>query len=198
MTIYIKDMVCVRCKMAVQSILEELDIPYKKIELGHAVLDRTLTKGELEDLDRALQRCELSLMNDRKKILTEQIKTIIIELLHKEELQSGLKLSAYISQSMGYDYTYMANLFSEVEGYTIERFYIESRIERAKELMVYEDLPIKEIAFQLNFSSTSHFSLQFKKVTGLTPVEFKKQLELSNFVWKTWEKDVKKPDKKSN
>lgn len=184
MTIYIKDMVCVRCKMAVQSVLEELNISYQTIELGHAVLDQALGKDELQALDTALKRFELSLMSNRKKILTERIKTLIYELVRKQEAEGTLKLSAFISQQMDYDYTYMANLFSSEEGLTIERFYIESRIERAKELMVYEGLSVKEVAYELQYSSVSHFCLQFKKVAGSTPAEFKKHCESGNFVWR--------------
>jgi AraC-like DNA-binding protein len=170
--------------MAVQAVLEELGLPYRKIELGHAVLERTLTKEELQALNAALHRYDLSLMSNRKKILTEQIKLLIYALVRNHSEKRMLKLSAYISQHMAYDYTYMANLFSEEEGLTIERFYIESRIERAKELMVYEELSIKEVTYELQYSSVSHFCLQFKKVAGLTPAEFKKQCESGNFVWK--------------
>lgn len=183
MTIYIKDMVCVRCKMAVQSVLESLGLPYLKIELGHVVLDRALSGEEVQALNAGLNRYELSLMNDRKKIITEQIITLILEVVRKEQ-ETALKLSAFISRHMAYDYTYMANIFSEVEGFTIERFYIESRIERAKELMVYERMSVKEVAYDLQYSSVAHFCLQFKKVTGLTPAEFKKSCESGNFVWK--------------
>jgi AraC-like DNA-binding protein len=170
--------------MAVQAVLEELGIPYQKIELGHAVLEKPLANDELEAFDAALQRFELSLMSNRNKILTKQIKTLVHELVRKQSEEGTLKLSAYISQHMAYDYTYLANLFSEEEGVTIERFYIESRIERAKELMVYEALPVKDVAYELQYSSVSHFCLQFKKVTSLTPAEFKKQSESGNFVWK--------------
>ncbi|HEU4901445.1 MAG TPA: AraC family transcriptional regulator [Flavisolibacter sp.] len=185
MTIYIKDMVCVRCKMAVRSVLEELGIAYQKIELGRAVLDRTLTREELVNLNKALKRFELELMSDRNKILTERIKTLILEAIRSPETESGLKLSAFISQHMAYDYTYLANLFSEIEGTTIERFYIENRIERAKELMIYDGLSTKEIAYRLNYSSMSHLCLQFKKVTGYTPADFKKRCQSDDFVWKT-------------
>lgn len=185
MTIYIKDMVCVRCKMAVRSVLEELGIPYQKIELGMAVLSNPLTPEELEKLNDGLKRYELELMSDRKKILTERIKTLIIELHHSPQADEGTKLSVYIGNNMAYDYTYLANIFSEVEGFTIERFYIESRIERAKELMVYEGLTVKQIAYELNYSSVSHLSLQFKKVTGFTPVDFKKRCEAGDLIWKT-------------
>lgn len=185
MTIYIKDMVCVRCKMAVRSVLEELGIGYRSIELGSAVLERTLTAEELMKVNKALNRFELALMGDRKKILTERIKTLIIETLRAPQADEGLKLSALITRNMAYDYTYLANLFSEVEGTTIERFYIENRIERAKELMVYKGLSVKEIAYELNYSSVSHFCLQFKKVTGYTPAGFKKRCEAGDFVWKT-------------
>jgi AraC family transcriptional regulator len=185
MVIYIKDMVCVRCKMAVQSVLEELGIPYKKIEYGFAELNLDLTDEETKQIDLALKRFELSLMSDRKKILTERIKVLILEWLKNPQKEGALKLSVMINQQMSYDYTYLANLFSEVEGTTIERYYIENRIERAKELMIYEGLSAKEVTYELHYSSVSHFSLQFKKVTGYTPAEFKKQSESSNFIWKT-------------
>lgn len=185
MTIYIRDMVCVRCKMAVRVVLEELGIAYQKIELGHAVLESTLTREELAVLNRALKRFELELMSDRTKILTERIKTLILEAIRSSKNEGSLKLSALISQHMAYEYTYLANLFSEVEGTTIERFYIENRIERAKELMVYDGLTTKEIAYRLNYSSMSHLCGQFKKVTGYTPAEFKKRCQSDGFVWKT-------------
>ena len=185
MTIYIKDMVCVRCKMAVRSVLEELGIPFIKIELGFAELAKSLNNDELHILNTALKRFELELMSDRKKILTERIKTLIIETLHSPQPNEGLKLSSFLSKHLAYDYTYLANLFSQVEGTTIERFYIEKRIERVKELMVYEGLSPKEITYELNYSSLSHLCLQFKKVTGFTPAEFKKRCESGEFVWKT-------------
>lgn len=184
MTIYIKDMVCVRCKIAVRSVLEELGIGYQKINLGSAVLERALTDEELKSVNKALNRFELALMHDRKRILTERIKTLILEAIRGPQADEGLKLSAFISKNLSYDYTYLANLFSELEGTTIERFYIESRIERAKELIVYEGMSIKEIAYELNYSSVSHLSLQFKKVTGYTPADFKKRCESDDFVWK--------------
>lgn len=185
MTVFIKDMVCVRCKMAVQSVLEEMGIPFSRIELGFAELDINLSEDETLQLNAALNRFELSLMSDRKKILTERIKVLILEWLRNAQKEGALKLSAMINQQMSYDYTYLANLFSEVEGTTIERFYIENRIERAKELMIYEGMSTKEVTYELHYSSVSHFSLQFKKVTGYTPAEFKKQSESPDFIWKT-------------
>lgn len=184
MTIYIKDMVCVRCKMAVRAVLEGLGIPYQKIELGSATVERPLSAKELQELNTALNRFELSVMSDRKKILTERIKTLILDTIRATQKEGSLKLSALISQKIPYDYTYLANLFSETEGLTIERFYIEQRIERAKELMVYEEMAIKEVAYELQYSSVSHFCLQFKKVTVFTPTEFKKHCESPDFVWK--------------
>jgi AraC family transcriptional regulator len=185
MIIYIKDMVCVRCKMAVQSVLEELGIPFSRIELGFAELETDLTEEETRQIDLALNRFELSLMSDPKKILTERIKVLILKWLRNPQKEGALKLSVMINQEMSYDYTYLANLFSEVEGTTIERFYIENRIERAKELMIYDGLNAKEVTYELHYSSVSHFSLQFKKVTGYTPSEFKKRSESSDFIWKT-------------
>lgn len=187
MIVYIKNMVCVRCKMAVQSVLEALQIGYLKIELGRAELAADLSPGELQQLNNSLKHYELELMEDRKKILTERIKVLIIDLFHAADTNLYQKFSEYLAKILFYDYTYLANTFSEVEGTTIERFYIETRVERAKELMVYEDMRTTEIAYQLNFASVSHFCLQFKKVTGQTPSQFKKLCGSPGYVWKKCE-----------
>ena len=186
MNIYIKNMVCVRCKMAVQAVLESLNIDYLRIELGRVSLATDLTLAEQEVLNSSLKKYELELMEDKRKILVERIKTLIIELFHSPE-EIHLKFSAHLSRTLQYDYTYLSNVFSELEGSTIEKFYITQRIERVKELLVYEGLNATEISHYLNFSSVSHLCLQFKKVTGHTPSSFKKLCASEDFVWRKCE-----------
>ncbi len=187
MTIYIKNMVCVRCKMAVQSVLEALDIDFLTIELGKVKITAELTSGQRIKLNAALKQYELELMDDKRKILVERIKTLIIDMFHSSDTEIQPKFSEFLSKKLHYDYTYLANTFSEMEGSTIERFYIVNRIERVKELIVYETLSITEIAYQLDYSSVSHLCLQFKKVTGQTPSAFKKLCESEDYVWRTCE-----------
>jgi AraC family transcriptional regulator len=185
MILYIKDMVCIRCKMAVKAVLEELSINYLKVELGWAELAAPISAEQRIKVNEALKGYALELMVNRKMIIVERIKTMIIEKLHAPDDETLVKFSVFLSESLDYDYTYLANIFSEIEGTTIERFYISKRIERVKELMIYEALSIKEISYQLNYSSVSHLCLQFKKVTGHTPSAFKKLCESTAFVWKT-------------
>lgn len=184
MNIYIKNMVSSRCKMAVQAVLKELKIDYLHIELGEVKLAAPLTPEQQKKLKAALKPYELELMDDKKNILVEQIKALIIETFHAEDIEKHLKLSGYLSTHLLLDYTYLANTFSEKEGMTIERFYIVSRIERVKELVAYEALSIKEIAYQLKFSSVAHLSRQFKKVTGQTLSMFKKLCESPDYIRK--------------
>jgi AraC-like DNA-binding protein len=173
--------------MAVEAVLKGLDIAFESIELGRVTLAGELDPDQLKKINTALGFYELEIMNDKKKILAERIKTIIIEMFHSPDLEIKFKLSEHLSRRLGYDYTYLANAFSETEGSTIERFYILSRVERVKELIVYEALSIKEIAYHLNYSSVSHLSLQFKKVTGETPSMFKKLCESEGYIWRTCE-----------
>ena len=177
-------MVCVRCKMAVRTVLENLNIDYSTIELGKVKLKAALTLKQQNELNTALKVYELELMKDRRKILVEKIKTLIIELFHSTKVDLPLKFSNHLSQQLHYDYTYLSNVFSEVEGSTIEKFYICTRIERVKELIVYEGLTITEISHLLNFSSVSHLCLQFKKVTGQTPSRFKALCATDDYVWR--------------
>ena len=184
MVVFIKNMVCVRCKMAVRTVLENLNIAYTTIELGKANLTTVLSVQQRNDLDSALRVYELELMEDKRKILVERIKTLIIELFHSPEVELNEKVSAHLSRCLQYDYTYLSNVFSEMEGSTIEKFFITQRIEKVKELMVYEGLSVTEIAHHLNFSSVSHLCLQFKKVTGRSPSQFKKLCSTDDFVWR--------------
>lgn len=180
-------MVCVRCKMAVQTVLEELEIEYTDIELGKVKLTHDLSSEEQKNVNIALKRFELELIDDRKKIIAASVKAAIIVFLNSPDVGGRVKFSEYLSDKLHYDYTYLSNVFTEVEGITIERFYIVTRIERVKELIAYEDINLKEIVYQLNYSSVSHLCLQFKKVTGQTPSMFKKLCSSQDYVWKTCE-----------
>jgi AraC-like DNA-binding protein len=160
--------------MVVKSELEKLGLYYTSVELGEAEIRGDATKEQLGILSVALAKTGLELMDDKKSILVEKIKTIIIELVHYSEEQIKVNLSDYLSEKLNHNYTYLANLFSEVKGTTIENFYLSHRIERVKELLVYDELNLTEIAFKLHFSSVAHLSNQFKKMTGLTPSHFKK------------------------
>jgi AraC family transcriptional regulator len=173
--------------MAVQAVLGGLKIDYLSIELGRVELAAELTPEQKDQVNEGLKYYALELMNNKKMIVVERIKTLIIQKFNTPDPDQGLKFSVYLSESLHYDYTYLANIFSEMEGSTIEHYYISNRIERVKELMIYEALSIKEIAYQLNYSSVSHLSLQFKKVTGHTPSIFKKLCETRDFVWRTCE-----------
>ena len=166
-------MVCIRCKMAVKTELERLGLNYTSVELGEVEIKREISPEQRIQLDISLKKSGLELMDGRKSILIEKIKIIIIELIHYSDYPLKINLSDYLTSKLSYDYTYLANLFSEVQGTTIEHFFIYHKIERVKELLVYDELNLKEIAFKLHYSSVAHLSNQFKKITGLTPSHFK-------------------------
>lgn len=166
-------MVCIRCKMVVKDELTKLGLPYTVVELGEAEIPGDITVSQHDQLRSALLKSGLELMDDKKSVLIERIKKIIIELVHYSEEPLTINLSEYLSQKINHDYTYLANLFSEVQGITIERFFITHKIERVKELLVYNELTLTEIAYKMHYSSVAHLSTQFKKVTGLTPSHFK-------------------------
>ena len=166
-------MVCIRCKMVVKSELEKLGVHYTSVELGEAEIKDDISTEQLVQLSIALNKTGLKLMDDKKNILVEKIKAFIIELVHYNEEQIKVTLSDYLSEKLNHDYLYLATLFSEVKGTTIEQFYLAHKIEKVKELLVYNELSLTEIAFKLNYSSVSHLSNQFKKKTGLTPSHFK-------------------------
>ncbi|MDP3451575.1 MAG: helix-turn-helix domain-containing protein [Bacteroidales bacterium] len=172
--LYIKNMVCIRCKIVVKNELEKLGIGYILIELGQVEIESQLSPEQRLQLDEALRKSGLELMDDKKSVLIEKIKCIIIETVHYSEVKLKTNLSDYISDKLGYDYTYLANLFSEVTGITIEKFYLNHKIEKVKELLVYNELNLTEIAFDLGYSSVAHLSNQFKKFTGLSPSHFKR------------------------
>jgi AraC-like DNA-binding protein len=166
-------MVCIRCKMVVKTELEKLGLHFNTVELGEAEVMEEMTPEQLDKLGIALKKTGLELMDDKKSILVERIKAIIIELVHYTDEQIKINLSDHLSEKLNYDYTYLANLFSEVKGTTIEQFYLSHKIEKVKELLVYDELNLTEIADKLHYSSVAHLSNQFKKMTGLTPSHFK-------------------------
>ena len=166
-------MVCIRCTMVVREELKKLDIPFTKVELGEAELPGELSAIQRDQLRSALLKSGLELMDDKKSVLIQKIKNVIIDLVHYSEEPLVVNLSVYLSQKTNHDYTYLANLFSEVQGVTIEKFFIAHKIERVKELLVYNELTLTEIAFKMHYSSVAHLSTQFKKITGLTPSHFK-------------------------
>lgn len=159
--------------MVVKSELEKLGLHYSIVELGEVEIKENIDSVQKEALNSALKKSGLELMDDKKNVLIEKIKNIIIDIVHYSEEELKINLSDHISQKMGYDYTYLANLFSEVVGTTIEKFFISHKIERVKELLVYDELSLTEIAYRMNYSSVAHLSNQFKKITGLTPSHFK-------------------------
>lgn len=166
-------MVCIRCQMVVKAELEKLGLDYTDVKIGEANLKENLTNEQTEQLDIALKKSGLHLMDNKKSILVEKIKSAIIELVHYSEEQIKVNLSDYLSEQLDYDYTYLANLFSDVKGITIEKFYLTHKIEKVKEMIVYDELSLTEISYRMHYSSVAHLSNQFKKITGLTPTHFK-------------------------
>lgn len=166
-------MVCIRCKMVVKAELTKLGLHYINVELGEADIMEDISALQLRQFKEALLKSGLELIDDKKSHLIQKIKNVIIELAHYSEEPLAVNFSDYLSRKLQYDYTYLANLFSEVQGTTIEHFLIAHKIERVKELLVYDELNLTEIAYQMHYSSVAHLSAQFKKVTGLTPTHFK-------------------------
>jgi AraC-like DNA-binding protein len=170
-------MVSIRCKMLVKAKLERLGLHHKTVELGEVEILENITLAQREQLNNGLKKAGLELMDDKKAMLVERLKNVIIEMIHYLDEPPLTKYSVFLSDKLNYDYTYLANLFSEVRGITIEQFIIFHKIERVKELLVYDDLSLTEIADRLHYSSVGHLSNQFKKTTGLTPSHFKKLKE---------------------
>lgn len=176
--LHIKNMVCNRCIKVVNDELTQLGITIEAIELGQVTISEALDEKLMEEMKEVLTKNGFELIDDKKSQLIDQIKTLIIERIHHGlEMPDSVNCSDIITVRMGYDYSYLSRLFSSVEGLTIEKYIIHQKIEKAKELLAYNELSIKEIAFQLGYSSVQHLSNQFKKVTGLTPSHFKKLKE---------------------
>ena len=173
MKLLIKNMVSLRCKLIVRSELEKMNLPFTVVELGEVEIANDLTSKQQQELKISLLKFGLELMEDKKSMLIEKIKNIIVEMIHYSDEPPMLNFSAYLSEKLDYDYNYLSNLFSEVKGTTIEHFIISHKIERANELLVYNELTLTEIAEKLHYSNVAHLSNQFKKVTGLTPTFFR-------------------------
>lgn len=174
-TLYIKNMVCYRCIMVVEDLLAKLGFTPLHVELGKAIIQETVGKAELEHIRQTLQSVGFELIDDKRNRLIEQIKQEIIRLVHSQNGELKTTLSDFLADRLHHDYSSLSKLFSETNGITIEKYFISQKIERVKELLVYDELSLNEIAFLLNYSSTAHLSRQFKEVTGTTPSEFKKQ-----------------------
>ena len=173
MTLHIKYMVSLRCKMMVKEELTKLNLHYVIVELGVVEIMENIEGAVYDQLKQNLLKSGLELLDDKKSILIEKIKGLIIEMVHYADELPEVNYSTYISDKLGYDYTYLANIFSEVKGTTIQQFIIVNKIERVKELLLYDELNLTEISYKMNYSSVAHLSNQFKKVTGLTPSYFK-------------------------
>ena len=166
-------MVCGRCIMVVQNELDKLSLGVKNIKLGEVTLEKEPTPAEKKKLEEVFISLGFEVIDDKKSRTIEKIKNIIIELVHHQDNHTKTNLSDVLSRKLHHDYNYLSNLFSEVEGTTIEKYFIAQKIEKVKELLVYDELSLSEISFRLNYSSVAYLSNQFKKVTGLTPSHFK-------------------------
>lgn len=171
--LYIKNMVCDRCIMAVRQLLQRMDIAPQSVELGVVRLAEELTKEQLEMLQKDLLQLGFELLDDKRQQTIDRIKTLIVDLVHYHDNRSELNLSDYLAQQLHSEYSSLSKLFSEFTGITIERYFILQRIERIKELIFYDQLSFTEIAYKLNYSSVAYLSSQFKQITGMTPSQFK-------------------------
>lgn len=174
MRIYIKYMVSLRCKMLVKEELLKIGVKYVSLELGMVEILEDITTEQRNQLRKNLLKSGLELLDDKKSILIENIKTVITEMIQYTDELPKVNYSDYISEKVGNDYTYLSNTFSDVKGITIQHFIIMHKIERVKELLIYDELNVTEIAHKLHYSSVAHLSNQFKKITGLTPSFYKK------------------------
>lgn len=173
--LHIKNMVCARCIKVVTDELNGLGFSILGIELGKAVIKDQLSENDKGTIREMLLINGFELIDDKKTRIIDQIKTEIINLIHyQKEKPSHINLSDFLSKEIGYDYSYLSNLFSSVEGTTIEKYVINQKIEKVKELLVYDELSLNEISFQLGYSSVQHLSNQFRKITGLSPSHFRK------------------------
>ncbi len=173
MKLYIKYMVSIRCKLMVKEELKKLGLHFIVVDLGEVEIMETISNEVREQLKASLLISGLELMDDKKAMLIEKIKTLITEMVHYADELPKVNFSTYISEKLDYDYTYLANIFSEVKGITIEHYIIAHKIERVKELLMYDELNLTQISYKMNYSSVAHLSNQFKKVTGLTPSHYK-------------------------
>lgn len=178
MKLYIKNMVCDRCKTAVSNVFETLDLRIKTITLGEVELDEMeLDNEKYQHVKQSLENLGFELIEDKRKMLVTQIKGAVVDLVHYTKESLKVNLSDFLARKLNTDYSSLSSVFSAEENNTIEHYYIQQKIERVKELLSYGELTLSEIAFQLNYSSVAHLSAQFKKETGLTPSQFKQDLK---------------------
>ncbi|OYX82995.1 MAG: AraC family transcriptional regulator [Flavobacteriales bacterium 32-34-25] len=173
MKVYIKNMVCSRCEMAVRTVFEKMEIPILSMQLGEVEISENLDENQKQLLSENLKALGFELLDDKISKTIERIKNLIIDVVHYQNEKLKINLSSYIVEDLKQDYSALSNLFSETEGITIEHYFIAQKIEKVKELLIYNELSLSEIAFQLNYSSVAHLSNQFKKTTGITPTQFK-------------------------
>ena len=173
MKLFIKNMVCPRCISSVEQILKENNLQAKYVRLGEIELVKTATKKQLENFSDGLQKVGFELLDDAKTQLIEQIKTLLIQKVQQANIEDHFSISKYLTDKIFKDYPSISKLFSEVEGITIEQFFLLQKIEKTKEWLIYNELSLSQIAFNLGYSSTQHLSSQFKKLTGMTPTQFK-------------------------
>lgn len=173
MKLYIKYMVSTRCKMVVKAELTKLNLHFMVVDLGEVEIMEEISESTRESLKKALIISGLELMDDKKAMLIERIKNVITDMIHYTDEAPKMNYSDYISEKLDYDYTYLSNLFSEVKSMTIQQFIIIHKIERVKEYLLYDEMSLTEISYKLHYSSVAHLSNQFKKVTGLSPSQFK-------------------------
>ncbi len=185
MKLYIKNMVCNRCILVVENVLKQEGIDDVSVSLGEVDFGAiTISEDKIEALDQKFEELGFELINDKKSRLIEKIKSVVIELVHHQDGLENTKLSDFLTRHVTYEYNYLSSLFSSVEGMTLERYYILQKVEKVKELLVYDELSLTEIAFQTGYSSPAHMSNQFKSVTGLSPSHFKglKNAKLRNSI----------------
>jgi len=173
MKIFIKNMVCPRCILSVEQILEDNKLKAKYVRLGEVELEKEPVKKQFEKLGADLQSVGFEILDDSKSQLIAQVKTLLIQKVQDENIQDHFSISKYISENIFKDYSSISKLFSEVEGITIEQFFLLQKIEKTKEWLIYNELSLSDMAFKLGYSSTQHLSSQFKKLTGMTPTQFK-------------------------
>lgn len=173
MKIYIKNMVCSRCKMVVKSELEQLGLSLLSVDLGEIETAEAITETQKTAIQNQLKPLGFELIDDKKSKIIDKIKTLIIDLVHNKNNDINVNLSEYLSSQIAQDYSTLSNLFSEVENTSIEKYFINQKIEKVKELLMYDEMTLSEIAYQLNYSSVSYLSNQFKKITGFSPTYFK-------------------------
>lgn len=173
-------MVCPRCISAVQQILDDLEMHYTPVNLGEIEMQEILSADKKEDSEKAITEIGFELIDDRKSRMTEKMKNLVVQKIHHSNDDLNIKWADFIANHLNYDYKYLITLFSSIESITLEQFIIRQKTERVKELIVYDELTLSEIGYQLGYSNVAHLSAQFKKITGMTPTQFKKTIESTN------------------